>query len=116
LIRLTDPERVNSLVGIDLGLAPHEPSNFFLEEDGSLGCFLWRGPGIYEIHLAFKVGGREALDLFARMKAQVPAKLFWAAVPVESRHVRMFARLAGFRSEGVTGFADGYKEIFVSEG
>lgn len=50
------------------------------------------------------------------MKAQVPARLFWAAIPVESRNVRMFARLCGFRSEGVAEFVDGPKEIFVSEG
>lgn len=112
--RLTDPAQVNALAGVDLGLAPYEPLNFFLEESGSLGCFIWRGPGIYEIHLAFRVRGREALDLFKRMTTQVPACFLWAAIPLESRHVRMFARLAGFVSEGVRSFADGDKEIFTS--
>lgn len=112
--RLVDPERVTELAGVDLGLAPYEPLNFFLEEGGSLGCFVWRGPGIYEIHLAFKARGREAIDLFHRMKARVPARFMWAAIPLESRHVRMFARLAGFASEGVMAFADGEKEIFTS--
>lgn len=96
-----------------------EPLHVFLEEGESLGCFVWRGPGIYEIHLVFAVRGRKAMDLLARMIARMcdqhGARMFWAAIPIESRHVRMFARLAGFRSEGSLPFADGPKELFVSE-
>jgi hypothetical protein len=117
--RTCDPERVNALSGLDLSGAVAEPLHVFLEEGESLGCFVWRGPGIYEIHLVFAERGRKALDLLCRMIARMcdrhNAKFFWAAIPLESRHVRMFARLAGFQSDGTLPFADGDKEIFVSE-
>jgi hypothetical protein len=117
--RITDPARVNALAGADLTAFLAEPLHVCLVEGDSLGIFGWRGPGIYEIHLAFAVKGRRAIDLLALMIARMcdrhGARMFWAAIPLESRNVRMFARLAGFSSDGIVETAAGKREIFVSE-
>jgi hypothetical protein len=80
---------------------------------------MWRGPGIYEAHLCFEAGGREALDIIAAMQAlmieQYRAKLFWGAVPDENRKTRMFARLGGWRSHGPIVTEAGPSELFVRE-
>ena len=85
-------------------------------EGGAL--FVWRGPGIYEVHVFFEQRGREVLDLSRRMLAHMRsngARLFWAAVPVESRHVIMFTRLMGWKSQGVEQLAHGWCELFLGE-
>jgi hypothetical protein len=43
------------------------------------------------------------------------AELFWAAVPIESRHVIMFTRLMGWKSKGIADLAHGTCELFIGE-
>jgi len=85
-------------------------------EGGAL--FVWRGPGIYEVHVFFEQRGKEVLNLSRDMLAMMRghgAEMFWAAVPVESRRVIMFTRLMGWKSRGVRPFPHGVCEIFVGE-
>lgn len=85
-------------------------------EGGAL--FVWRGPGIYEAHVFFEQRGREVLKLSHAMLDMMRdhgATMFWAAVPVESRHVIMFTRLMGWKSHGVRDFPHGYCEVFSGE-
>jgi len=86
-------------------------------EGGAL--FVWRGPGIYEVHVFFEQRGRKVLRIsrvmLRKMRLWHGAKLFWAAVPVESRHVIMFTRLMGWKSQGVALLSHGYCELFLGE-
>lgn len=90
----------------------------YLAEDGG-AMFAWRGPGIYEIHLFLGQRGRDALDvlegMLQRLREEFDAKLFWAAIPIESRHVIIFARLMGFSSHGIHQFRHGPCEVFSRE-
>lgn len=122
--RTTDVELVNKLLGRDSpGVDSTEllanPLNVCVIEGESGAFFAWRGPGIYEIHLFYQARGKEALRLFDSMLGIIQSayggRFFWALVPVESRHVRMFARLAGFRSDGILETQHGPNELFVSE-
>jgi hypothetical protein len=79
--------------------------------------FVWRGPGIFEVHVFFEQRGKEVLrisrEMLKIMREQHGGKLFWAAVPVESRHVIMFTRLMGWKSQGVACLSHGYCELFT---
>lgn len=81
--------------------------------------FVWRGPGIFETHLFLEQRGKAAFALlermFARLKAKHGAKLLWAAVPIESRHVIMTARILGWQSQGVEQLSHGPCELFTLE-
>jgi hypothetical protein len=93
--------------------------NVFLSEGEGGALFVWRGPGIYEVHVAFEQRGKEVLDLSHRMLAwmreNMKGKLFWAAVPVQSRHVIMFTRLMGWKSQGTETLQHGRCELFIGE-
>jgi hypothetical protein len=93
--------------------------NVFLACGEGGAMFVWRGPGIYEVHVMFEQRGREVLKLSRRMlkimRRAWKAKLFWAAVPVESRHVIMFTRLMGWKSQGLAGLSHGRCELFIGE-
>ena len=80
--------------------------------------FVWRGPGIFEVHVFFEQRGREVLKLSREMleiMRKDGARLFWAAVPVKSRHVIMFTRLMGWKSQGFGDFPQGRCELFIGE-
>lgn len=94
------------------------PMNVALIEGEGGALFVWRGPGIYEVHVFFEQRGREVLKLSHAMLAimrERGARMFWAAVPVESRKVIMFTRLMGWKSHGTARFPHGLCEIFVGE-
>lgn len=105
--------------GVDFSAFLAEPLHVALVEDKSGALFVWRGPGIYEVHVFFAVRGRKAIDLMARMieamRFSHGARLFWAMIPQEDRKTRMFARLCGWKSLGAKADAHGPKELFVSE-
>jgi hypothetical protein len=117
--RTRDAGRVNDLSGLDLGEAVAEPLHVFLEEGESLGCFVWRGPGVFEFHIQFEVRGRQAIDLLrammARMRSDHGARYLWTSIPADKRHVRMFARLVGLSSDGMIDTDQGPHELFYSE-
>ena len=117
--RTRDPERVNSLAGADLSELVASPLHVCLIDGDSLGIFAWRGPAIYEIHLAYQVRGRAAWDLFKAMldtmREEYGARLFWTLIPVGSRNVRLFARIGGLLSDGFVTTQHGPQELFVSE-
>jgi hypothetical protein len=58
--------------------------NVFLACGEGGAMFVWRGPGIYEVHVMFEQRGREVLklsrEMLAWMRENMGAKLFWAAV------------------------------------
>ena len=123
---LDDAERINEWIWRDNGKRLpslesfiEDRNNVFLIEGEGGAIFVWRGPGIYEVHLFLEQRGREAISLVRRMlewmRSQMGANLFWAAVPVESRHVIMFTRLMGWKSRGFGNFPQGRCELFVGE-
>jgi hypothetical protein len=122
--RTFDVELVNAMLGrdvpgVDFTEALSNPLNVCIVEGESGAVFAWRGPGIYEIHLFFAVRGRDALRLFDSMlgivRSAYGGRFFWALIPVASRNVRMFARLAGFKPDGILETQHGPNELFVSE-
>lgn len=124
MIETRDIALVNSLVGrdfpgCDMAELLANPLNVCLIEGESGTLFAWRGPGIYEAHVFYTARGREALDIIRRaldhMREKHGARLFWAMVPLESRKVRMFARLVGWKHSGIFTTQHGDCEAFVSE-
>lgn len=124
MIRTSDPRCVNAMAwaaGIDADFSEllAEPLHVCLVDDRGGALFAWRGPGIFEVHVFFKVRGREALDLgremLAHMRARHGARFFWALVPAESRKVLMFTRLMGWKSLGPVETRHGRNELFTSE-
>jgi hypothetical protein len=126
LTRTFDAEQVNEWIWRDSGkrhpamaeiLADRH--NVFLAKGEGGALFVWRGPGIYEVHVAFKQRGRAVIELshkmLAWMRENMGAKLFWAAVPVESRHVIMFTRLMGWKSQGCDDLSHGRCELFIGK-
>jgi hypothetical protein len=102
----------------DFGPFLANPMNVCLAEGDGGALFVWRGPGIYEVHVAFEHRGREVIEISRRMLAWMRANgawVFWAAVPVESRHVIMFTRLMGWESQGFADLPHGRCELFVGE-
>jgi hypothetical protein len=124
ILRALDPTLVNRLVGRDFEGADFtevlaEPMHVCLTEDDSGAIFMWRGPGVYEVHVFFSVRGREAIRLghrmLNRMREEFDALLFWALVPVESRNVIMFTRLMGWKHLGQRQTRHGLNELFALE-
>ena len=86
-------------------------------EGGSI--FVWRGPGIYEVHCFFEQRGMEVREISAAMLGLMArdhgAKLVWAAIPDESRNVKTYVRWLGFKSVGNAVFPHGPCELFIWE-
>jgi hypothetical protein len=101
----------------------HDPLSTVLIEDEGGALFVWKGPGVFEVHLALCQRGRDAIDtlsaMFAHMRRYRGARFMWAAVPWDgsrqSRKVRLFARTMGWKSEGRAMTASGFCELFSSE-
>lgn len=81
--------------------------------------FLWRGPGIFEVHCFFEQRGkvvREISNAILEMMAKNHgARLVWAAIPDESRKVKVYVRWLGFKSVGIEAFPHGLCETFTWE-
>lgn len=94
--------------------------NIILLAGNGGALFAWRGPRIYEVHVFFEQRGKEVLrvshEMLRHMREEFAAQLFWSAIPTESRHVIMFTRLMGWKSEGVHPFPQGDCEVFSSGG
>jgi hypothetical protein len=121
---LDDVEQINDWVWRDSGKRPDftdfiaDRMNVCLLSGNGGALFVWRGPGIYEVHVFFEQRGKEVIRLSREMLDWMRdhgAKLFWAAVPVESRRVVMFTRLMGWKSQGVETLAHGRCELFIGE-
>lgn len=101
----------------------HDPMSAILLEGPGGAIFVWRGPGIFEVHVFFSQRGREVIELshrfLAHMRETRGAKMFWAAVPwdtsAHSRKVRLFTRLMGWKSQGRANLAHGFCELFTGE-
>jgi hypothetical protein len=124
ITRTRCPTLVNGLAGKQGQAADYsellaDPLHVCLVDGDSGALFAWRGPGIYEVHVFFAVRGRRALDLIADMldfmRDRHGARYFWGLIPIESRHVLMFARLVGWKSHGIVKTRHGWQELF-SEG
>lgn len=81
--------------------------------------FVWRGPGIYEVHCFFEQRGAEVREvsnaILAKMAAAHGAQLVWAAIPDASRKVKIYVRWLGFKSVDHAVFPHGPCEIFTWE-
>jgi hypothetical protein len=120
-----DVEAVNDWLYRDMGYRPDftdflsDRHNVCLIEGNGGALFVWRGPGIYEVHVFFEQRGREVLrisrEMLEVMRRDHGAQLFWAAVPITSRHVIMFTRLMGWKSQGFSDFPQGRCELFIGE-
>jgi hypothetical protein len=120
-----DAEQVNDWIWRDSGIRPDftaflsDRMNVCLIAGNGGALFVWRGPGIYEVHVFFEQRGKEVLrlshEMLSIMREEHGARLFWAAVPVESRHVIIFTRLMGWKSQGVALLSHGYCELFIGE-
>jgi hypothetical protein len=120
-----EAERVNDWVYRDSGNRADftaflsDPLNICLVCGEGGAIFVWRGPGIYEVHVFFEQRGREVLkisrEMLEIMRSEHGGKLFWAAVPTHSRHVIMFTRLMGWKSQGFADLPQGHCELFLGE-
>lgn len=120
-----DAEDVNDWIWRDSGVKPEftaflaDRMNVCLIEGAGGALFVWRGPGIFEVHVFFEQRGKEVLRLSREMleilRRDYGARLFWAAVPVTSRHVIMFTRLMGWKSQGLADLSHGRCELFIGE-
>jgi hypothetical protein len=119
IVRTRDPELVNGLADGDFTEFLAEPLHVCLVDGDGGALFAFRGPGIYEVHVFFTARGRAALDfgheLLAVMRRDHGARMFWSMIPQESRKVRMFARLMGWKSLGLRETSGAPNELFVSE-
>lgn len=128
MIRATveDAERINEWIWRDSGKRLPTLESFLADRNSAVliegeggAIFVWRGPGIYETHVFLEQRGRAAMNVVHRMlewmRVEMGAKLFWAAVPVESRNVIMFTRLMGWKSQGVADLSHGCCELFIGE-
>lgn len=121
-----DVEQINDWIWRDSGKRPDfthflaDRMNVALIKGEGGALFVWRGPGIFEVHVFFEQRGKEVLKLSREMldimRKEHGARLFWAAIPVESRHVIMFTRLMGWKSQGVQNLPFlGWSELFTGE-
>lgn len=119
-----EAERVNEWVYRDGGKRVDftdflsDTNNVCLASGEGGAIFVWRGPGIYEVHVFFEQRGRDVIRLSREMldiMRKHGGKLFWAAVPIESRHVIMFTRLMGWKSQGLADLSHGTCELFIGE-
>ena len=81
--------------------------------------FVWRGPGVYEVHCFFDQRGKEVRDIsnaiLAMMARDYGARMVWAAIPDESRKVKTFVRWLGFKPVDHAEFPHGPCQIFTWE-
>lgn len=95
------------------------PMNICLIEGNGGAFFVWHGPGIYEVHVSLEQRGKDAMAVLRRMFAHVGASVLWTAIPwdtsTQSRKVRLFARMMGWKSHGRANLATGLCELFISE-
>jgi hypothetical protein len=125
LASLADTDSVNKWIERDSGrevdfhdFLSNGMNACLIEGEGG-ALFVWRAPGIFEVHVFFEQRGRKVIELSHRMlefmRSEFGARWFWAAVPIQSRHVIMFTRLMGWKSCGKAMFPHGLCEIFSTE-
>ena len=127
---LADAEHISDWIRRDSGSVNEDairavlqdPMSAILLEGKGGAIFVWRGPGIYEVHLLLAQRGREAMRVLNAMfdgMREIGAEQFWAAVPwdggKQSRKVRLFARAMGWKSRGRANLAHGLCELFIGE-
>jgi hypothetical protein len=120
-----DADRINDWIWRDSGRRPDFTPFLTNRLNVALLCgeggalFVWRGPGVFEVHVFFEQRGAEVIRLSRQMleimRGNFGAKMFWAAVPVGSRHVVMFTRLMGWKSQGTAELEQGPCEIFMED-
>lgn len=120
-----DADRINEWIWRDNGARlPHlaewlsDRLNVCLIEGEGGALFVWRGPGVYEAHCFFEQRGKAVFELSRRMLEYMRehgARMFWSAAPTESRHVIMYLRLLGWKSQGFAILPQGRCEIFSGE-
>lgn len=124
---LSDAERVNGWLARDFPETPADFSealsferNVCLCEGEGGAIFVWRGPGIYEVHCFFEQRGREVREISAQILTTMArdhgAKLVWAAIPDSSPKVKTYVRWLGFEPIDHAVFPHGPCEIFTWEG
>ncbi len=118
---LADVETVNGIFEhkADFTGFLSSPLNVCLVEGEGEAFFVWHGPGVYEVHCHFTQRGKEVREVSKRiletMRDEHGAKLIWAAIPNESRHVKTYVRWLGFRPAGPVSLPHGECELFKLE-
>lgn len=121
-----DAERINEWIWRDSGKRHpfleeilSDRMNVVLIEGEGGAFFVWRGPGIYETHCFFDQRGKQVRETSKRflkhMHDHYGAGIVWAAIPDESRHVKVFVRWLGFKSVGHEALSQGPCELFLLE-
>lgn len=121
--RVTDAATVDRWVRRDfpdagsLGEALSNEMNVCLAYGEGGAIFVWRGPGVYEVHCFFEAKGKEvrdaSLEILDIMRRDYGARLIWAAIPDDSRKVKIYVRWLGFKPVGGAVFPHGPCEIFT---
>jgi hypothetical protein len=122
-LRRADVYEASGFTGQEPDAAPFlsDPRNVCLMSLAGGIFLIWRGPGVYEIHTCFAADarGKKALSTVRMMlemaKRLHGARLIWGPVPNDRRDVRLFARMAGFKDQGVISTPDGDRILFVME-
>jgi hypothetical protein len=120
--RSLDVARVNALINppsdqarLDLGMAEldataiiADPRNIVLMAEYGGAMFIWTAPDTYSAHDFFLPEGRGAWArdaskaMLGMMFDGYGAEMIWAQTPVENRACRLFNRMLGFKSHGVS--------------
>ena len=86
-------------------------------DNGDVALFDDEGDGTYEVHFLFESRGREAIEhakqSFEIMFTQHDAALIFGLVPDFRRDVKLLARWAGGKSQGIRQTPEGPVELFV---
>jgi len=97
-----------------LSTAGNVPITF---DNGDIALFDAMTPFVFEVHILFKSRGREAVrnlkDAFRQMFENHGADLIMGLVPDFRRDVKMVARWAGGKSQGLRDTSEGPCELFV---
>ncbi len=86
-------------------------------ENGDIALFDYEDEGTYQVHFLFESRGRQAVEhakqSFADMFTKHGASLIFGLVPDFRRDVKLLARWAGGRSQGIRQTSEGPCELFV---
>ena len=122
-----DVEKINGWLARDFPETPIDFSevlsferNVCLCEGEGGAVFVWRGPGIYEVHCFFEQRGAAVREISAAILAIIKrdhgAKMVRAAIPDASPKVKIYVRWLGFESVDHAVFPHGPCEIFTWKG
>ncbi len=86
-------------------------------DNGDIALFDYEDEGIYQVHFLFESRGRQAIahakQAFDQLFINHSATLIFGLVPDFRRDVKLLARWAGGKSQGIRQTSEGPCELFV---